>query len=277
MRAPVHVTAMIILAAAAASSSPAASQSYVTVVNGDGLPVIGLGSEDFSMRDGSVRRGVLAAEPATAPLAVAVVLHGWSRGDAADLSRAVASMTRTLQAREPAHAVGVVVAGATGAAAWKPAHDDASIDQAILDALAAKPAPLIDTLVDAMTALETTTTDRRLLLGVLRRGEEPAGAELYRLTDATIRSRVSFWTVEVAGAALATRAIDDALSAAAASGGALRRTVGRDRLGDAVNRFAALWLAQYVVTFEWPDPMLSQIVIATRHSRGEVLAPVWQR
>jgi hypothetical protein len=276
MRTLVQVAAMV-LAVAAASSSPAASQSYVTVVNGDGLPVIGLGSEDFSMRDGSVRRGVLAAEPATAPLAVAVVLHGWTREETTDLARAVASMTRTLHARDSAHEVGVVTARATGASPWTPSHDEASIREAIAAALAAKPAPLVDTLVGAVASLDQATTDRRIVLGLLRRVAEPAGADLYRLTDATIRSRVALWTVEVAGVPATSRAIDDALAAAAASGGALRRTVGRDWIGEAVDRFAALWLSQYVVTFEWPDPMLSQIAIATRHSRGDVLAPVWQR
>ena len=48
------------------------AQKYVTVVGLEGRPVTGLGSEDFSLRDGAVRRPVQAAEPATQPLAIAV-------------------------------------------------------------------------------------------------------------------------------------------------------------------------------------------------------------
>jgi hypothetical protein len=40
---------------------------------------------------------------------------------------------------------------------------------------------------------------------------------------------------------------------------------------------ANLILAQYVVTYLWPNPMLSTFSIATRHDRGDVLVPAWAR
>lgn len=73
------------------------AQKYVTVVGGEGRPVTGLGSEDFSLRDGGIRRPLQAAEPATLPLSIAVGVAGFD---------AVALDDRGESARRREHEVG---------------------------------------------------------------------------------------------------------------------------------------------------------------------------
>lgn len=44
-----------------------------------------------------------------------------------------------------------------------------------------------------------------------------------------------------------------------------------------LTRVLQLLSSQYLVTLLWPDPMLSQLNIVTRHDSGTVLAPIWNR
>jgi len=71
--------AAIALAASSLAPVPAAAQAkptdiYVSVVNGKGDPVTGLGAADFTVREDNVAREVLKAGPATEPLTVALLV-----------------------------------------------------------------------------------------------------------------------------------------------------------------------------------------------------------
>jgi Ca-activated chloride channel family protein len=74
-----HLVSALALVAALVPSSFVSAQSkptevYVSVVDGKGNPALGLGAEDFRVREGGVAREVLKAGAATEPLTVAFVI-----------------------------------------------------------------------------------------------------------------------------------------------------------------------------------------------------------
>jgi hypothetical protein len=71
--------------------------------------------------------------------------------------------------------------------------------------------------------------------------------------------------------------LDDVLNDATKFSGALRERVsdaaGLTPMAERVGHFL---FVQYIVSYLWPNPMLSTFSIATRHDRGEVLVPAWR-
>jgi hypothetical protein len=286
------VAALVATAPAARAATPAQGQIYVTVVDTDGRPVTGLGSEDFSMREGAVRQPVLDAEPAIAPLSVAIVIDGFDAGDAPDVGRAVDAAARALRARDPNHRVSLLTGDAAADHRLSPVASDQPGVQAVVARLViGSRGGLIARVAAACLALEDAPTDRRVVLAIVRRrGDEAEMAETVRMTDAVLQARAALWTVEVgapvppagrstAAAPASSRAtLDEALEAAVRLSGSLREpSPSSAALGDAVSRVASLLLSQYLVTYTWPDPMLSQVTLTLRHDRGVVLAPAWSR
>jgi hypothetical protein len=248
---------LAVLAAAAAlvpvgAARPAEGQSYVTVVDTDRRPVVGLGAEDFAMRDGAVREPVIDVERATAPLSVAVVVDGFEPGDQGAVSAALSAAARTLAAADPRHQI-LMPTGADGRR------------------------PFVDALVDACQTLRTAPTDRRVVLAIARRRVgDGAVAQPGALSDAILLGKIALWTIEVGPTQ--TTALDRLLGDSTGLGGALREIVpSTSGLSEAATRIADLLVSQYIVTYTWPDPMLSQVSISIRHDRGVVLTPVWRR
>jgi hypothetical protein len=248
---------LAVLAAAAAfqpvrAARPADAQTYVTVLDTDRRPVVGLGEEDFAMRDGGVREHVISVEPATAPLSIALVVDGFEPGDQPAVSAAIAAATRRLTAADPRHQV------------VGPSSDGGS-------------AAFVDALTAACASLRTAPTDRRVVLALVRRhAGDGAVAKPGALSDAILLGKISLWTIEVGP--VQTTALDRLLTDSTALGGALREIVpAASGLSDTATRVADLLVSQYVVTYAWPNPMLSQVNITIRHDRGLVLAPLWTR
>jgi hypothetical protein len=236
----------------APAARSADAQAYITVVDTDRHPVLGLSAEDFAMRDGAVRQPVLDVEPAAAPLSVAVVVDGFEAGDAADVTAAVVGLTRAFAAVDPRH-------------------------QVVMSAAAAGGRSFVERLLDACQSLRSASTDRRVVLAIARRGPgDGAVSDPARLSDAILVGKVALWTIEVGPAR--TTPLDKLLAESSDLGGALREMVpATSAMRAAASRVASLLLSQYLVTYAWPNPMLSRVDISIRHDRGLVLAPIWTR
>lgn len=269
LAAPLAAVAIAASTATGIASGPRAThqqtfaQKYVTVVGLEGRPVTGLGSEDFSLRDGGVRRPVQAAEPATQPLAIAVVIAGFETADAGSVAKAVDEIRRAVNTAGAGHRIDVVDAGARS---------------------------FLEAALEASDLAAAASTDRRIVLALVRRRAGDGDVtKPERLTDALRAARASLWTLEIAvaegrdavsagGRRPAPSHLDDALTMATQIGGGLRETLASASvLPDHAARVARLLLSQYIVTYAWPDPMIGQFSISTRHDRGTVLSPVWDR
>jgi hypothetical protein len=272
----------IMPAAAAAQGSP--QQVYAIVVDSDGWPVRGLSAEDFSLRDGAVRQAVLGVEPATNPVWTAVVVRGFERGELPAVRRAIEALAKTTRTGAAGSRTGVMRARSSGAT-W--ADVTADMNDAAWDALLANSSgSVVDAIGDACAALRNAPTDRRAVVTILKRRPDDASVKLNGLvTDTLFNAGAALWTIELPASSTAAPApaagsakLDDVLNDATKFSGALRERV-NDAAGLApmAERVGHFLFVQYIVTYLWPNPMLSTFSIATRHDRGEVLVPAWAR
>lgn len=260
------------------------AQVYATVIDEARRPVVGLGSEDLVLREGGVRQVSLGAERATDPLAVAIVADGFGSADLPDLRVAFDATVAAVYAGGPASQVGVMTSLSSGSEVLMLTRETTGSRAAFERLVSAGRLPLVDAVIDASLTLRPAPTDRLIVLALIRRRADdgPVG-EPYRLTDSLLRLKTALWTIEVAppagsGAPVRRNALDDLLSSGTQLSGALRETVSSTTaMAGAATRFVALWLSQYVVTYTWPDPMLSLVSLTTRHDRGQVLTPAWSR
>jgi hypothetical protein len=268
------------------AAAQTAQQVYAVVVDGDGYPVRGLSAEDFSLRDGSVRQAVLGAEPATNPVWIAVVVQGFKTGDLPQVRAAVEAIVSATRKGPAGSHIGVM-RPASATSSWL---DLASgVSDADWQSLVDRPTPpVLDAIGQAAAALRQAPTDRRAVVLLIKRSTSSALVEPHGLvTDQLFTAGAALWTVEVGtssgSAAAGTSApssvkLDDVLNDATKFSGSLREQIA-DTPGmvPMAERVANLVLAQYVVTYLWPNPMLSTFSIATRHDRGDVLVPAWAR
>ena len=272
---------LIVSAAVAASTAVGAqgplAQTYATVLNEQGGPVRGVQAADLVLRDGGIRQGVVDAVPAREPLAIAVVVFGLGAGELVEVEHVIDQSVRTLRAENPATQVGLVGAGssttmiAPGQTDW----------QASLDRLASAASPnFIDAVIAGCDALSAAPPDRRVVLGI---AETHGAADINRpdrLSIAVTAGHVALWTVEVGatGAAEWRPPVEAALNDAVRLGGSLRQAVkSRADVSSGVAAVVDFLSSQYLVTYGWPDPMLSQFSLVTRHDAGRVLTPAWSR
>ena len=263
----------------AAAQQAARAQIYATVIGDQGDPVRGLQSADLVLRDGGVRQGVLSAEPATEPLSVAVVVNGLTAEDLADATRAIEETVRALTAQDSRTQVGLVTDGSrvTLLTAAMPGLDGL-VRRAVTDAPS-----LVESVIDAAEALRPAPADRRVVLAIARPpssagdGRGP-GADRLALTVSGLH--VALWTIEVGvpETSMWSPSTQAAIADACRLGGSIRehaRTHGD--IPAAMSRITNLLLSQYLVTYTWPDPMLAQFNLVTRHEAGRVLVPAWSR
>jgi hypothetical protein len=278
----VGVSSLIVSAAVAGAAVLGAqgsrAQIYATVLNEQGGPVRGLQSADLVLRDAGIRQGVVDAVAAREPLAVAVVVFGFGAGELVDVERAIDQSVRALRAENPATQVGLVGAGSS-ATMITPGQTDW---HASLDRLASAPAgsSFIDAVIAGCEVLKAAPPDRRVVLGIV---ETHGAADINRpdrLSAVLNAGHVALWTVETGatGPAEWPPPVDAALNDAIRVGGSLRQPV-KSRT-DVSTRVAAVvdcLLSQYLVTYGWPDPMLTEFNLVTRHDAGRVLTPAWSR
>jgi len=273
-----------IAAGAAAVSVQGRAQIYATVLSDAKTPVGGLSTADFVLRDGGVRIGVLNAAPALEPLSVAITVSGFDEVDAPALTQAVERLRQTLADSNAADRVGVlggqVVAGASIAMLSGPAAETAA---AIQNAIRARRDP-IDGAIAACEVLREAPADRRTVLAFFKRQPSETSSPAAEQMLAAIRSsHAALWTIEIGGRVSGRdpspiAAIDLALDEAVRASGAIReRVASAGDLPAASERTAKRWLSQYLVTFTWPEPMVSQFSLVTRHDAGDVLTPEWTK
>ena len=267
-----------VTAAAGLAAQGSRASIYATVLNERDQPVRGLQSADLVLRDGGVRQGSVDAQPASEPLAVAVVIYGFDAADVVSIRPSIDDAARKLRMGNPATQVGLVGAEPNvvmfggDVTAWAVAVNATSTTPA---------APsVVDAIIKASQALAAAPPDRRTVIAIVKAGEAKTIDRPERLTQSLAAGRVALWTVELAvsGAAPWTTAMNAALDEAARQGGALRQpSTSVDQVKAHLAVAVDCLLSQYLVTYNWPDPMLSTFSLVTRHDVGRVLTPSWSR
>jgi hypothetical protein len=224
-RALVGASLVAALGVGASAVQPQVRQWCVTVMDDDHQPVAGLGSEDFSLKDGGARQPVVASEPAVGPWSVAVAVVGGAADTSQAIGRAVDRFVRTIQTSSPGSRVHLVVD--------RPVSDPAVAS--LITAARVVPGDVVDAGSRAWGAVLAASVRevpdegpavRRAVVAILP-SAAPDGAGASDLLGLLERTHISLWTVEVAaphaaGAMPARAPGDDLLDAAVTLGGGLR-------------------------------------------------------
>ena len=238
------------------------AQRYVTVVDADGRPVLGLSHEDFALKDGGVRRPIVNVEPATAPISAVVLVRGFAPADANEIAKAIDALKAARASTPNSPALQVTMASSDS-------QDSLTLPAAI---------------EDAGRSQVSDGFDRRMVLSIVHRGANEdrldAGAEI-DVVDALTDAKAALWTLEVdpsGGKPSTTSALEKLLAAGTDASGSVRTHVKSTAdLASAAQDLFYLWRGQYLVTYMWPDPMLSFFKLEVRHDRGVVLTTGWER
>jgi hypothetical protein len=280
-RALVGAGLVAALGVSASAVRPQIRQWCVTVMDDDQQPVTGLGSEDFSLKDGGARQPVVASEPAGGPWTVRVAVAGLTVDNSQAVGRAVARFVGTLATASPGSRVRVIVdrpvsdpaVAGLAAAAHAGAGDVTSAGSQAWDAV----------LAAAVQDLRAETrTQRRAVVAILP--SFPADRATTNIPGLLLDTRTPLWSVEVTpprvpGVPAARTMLDNVLDGGVLLGGGLRWRVdaAADLPAGAGGVAALLGTGQYVVTISLPVLFSGPVPIATRHDRGVVLAPLWSR
>src|SRR5438552_6559676 len=240
----------VVLISVGAPALARRQQSYVIVMSNDHTPVVGLGPEDIVLRDGGVRQSTLSVEPARDPLSIVLIASGLNDADQISLKTAEDDMRRAIVAANASSQVR---------------------DLATSVAPAGSPR-VSDAIVQACRALSNASTDRRVVLLVVRDHAGADGGSLDAIVSAIYQARASLWVVEIRNPGTRLdQNLDAAIANATKLSGALRETAANTAdVPAGISTITNLLLSQYVVSYRWPDPMLSQLNFATRHDRGDV-------
>ena len=270
--------AIAVTAAAGLAAQGSRATTYATVLNERDQPVRGLQSADLVLRDGGVRQGIVDAQPAIEPLAVALVIDGFDAAALTSIRPAVDDAVRKLRTANPATQIGLVGAEPNVVMFG----GDATAWAAAVDATATTPAApsVVDAIIKASQALAAAPPDRRTVIAIVKAGGAKTIERPERLVTSVAAGRVALWTVELGAPGVAPwpTAMNAALGEATRQGGALRQpSTSLDQVKAHLAVVVDCLLSQYLVTYNWPDPMLSTFSLVTRHDAGRVLTPSWSR
>jgi hypothetical protein len=249
-----------------------AAYVYATVVNDQGAPVTGLSTADFALRDGGVRQAVLDASAATDPLSVAVLVDGFQPADGSAVAQAVAVFAGTMLTAVPGTKVGLVAAD--GLTMLRPDQPDLGLP---LSGLVGG-RDLGGQILTACRDLASAPLDRRVILVLLRyHPGDTLSSSAADLEAAITAAQAPVWVASVADSAQAQSAsVGNFVTEVTRLSGTIPQSApSLAALADATTRIASLLRAQYVVRYTWPDPMLSQFSLVTRHDAGDVRVPAW--
>lgn len=213
----------------------------------DHKPVMGLGKEDFALKDGGARQPVISVEPATGPIAVGLIFWGpMMYSDA---------FGHALMDANP----GGRVIDTKSVPSTNPPKE--SVRQAV-EGMARE--------LGAAKGVER----RAIVVTMTAAAPDDQLQPVASLTRILQENDSPLWTIEL-GAAGPAPSVD---AAVAVGGGYRWRVKTGDELADAEAGVAALLgTAQYFVTANLPSIFTPPAPIATRHDRGIVLVPMWPR
>jgi hypothetical protein len=250
----------------------------VTVVAPAQAPVTDLTAKDFTVQDGTHQIDVEAAEHATAPLAIVLIVENTQREESAAprtqvLRTSLHAFVNTIRAGTADPQIGlftdagasVPVIGLTGS----PVDLDNAIN--LLTTAKLRPGALIEAIADAAHVLREVPATRRAIVTVDFSAREPAPmAALETVGTAVLRSSATLWSVSVSGPAVGTPSRDAVLDAvSSATGGARTVMVGASGVEPQLRAIANSLLSQYTLRFVPPsgDPKSLRI----RTPKGQAL------
>jgi len=271
------------------SAQTARSHVYVTIVDGKGQPVSGLGVADFAVQMNGVRQEILDVRPAATPLSIVMLtdqlgLH--SNYTPLEIRGSMAAFVKTI--RDGNEGAKFALTTMDGPVRPLTTFDTAPalLDRAISRLVGVgTDSVYLDAVVHASRAMISAPTDRRVIFTLLGAYRPDQSSERSDPTGEYLgRAQASLWAVEVIGDLLqggnyASMPREVMLAnGTRVSGGARLPVNNRQALLPAVTRTASLILAQYDISF---GPGIrndrSAITVGVARQNVQVLGPKWDK
>jgi hypothetical protein len=270
----------------AAPVRPDVARVYVTVLDEKNKPLTKLTAADFSVKEDGAAKTIVTVEPATSPLAVALVsdhFGGDSTYSLLDLRAALESVVKRVHKNPGGASMAFYTIDPASVRAVDFTESEAAMTAAVNKVNpGVEQAVLLEGIVDASRALASASTDRRVIFAVV------AG---YKLDLSTVPSAdvaremhaagVSLWVLEgrsPAGSTVSNANRDQILNAGVHLSGGVRASVA---VGTALEtqgtRLVDLILAQYAVTYAAPSATAKALDVAVGVPGAKVIAPGWAR
>ncbi len=257
---------------------------YVSVVDGDGRPVTGLGPADIAVRENGVVREVVSFAPATDPLRLALLTDGLGIDpgfSAQDLRAALMAVVASVREAAPDSQIGLMRFDGAAVQQVKFTSGRAELDNAIRRLFTNKSTPvLLEAIDDSCKALLKLDGDRRVVLAIVGGyKDDQSSLASQRVADRLRLSHVALWALEgrsTLGENPRNVNRDAILRLGTQLSGGWHDTVSAGTaLEGAARRMAALIVSQYALTYGPADGRDDgRLEFAVRPGL-HVLAPSW--
>jgi hypothetical protein len=260
----------VVLIAAPQNGASGPVSLLVTVVAPAEAPVTDLTAKDFTVQDGPHQIDVDAAEHATTPLAIILIVENTQREESAAprtqaLRSSLHAFVNTIRAGTADTQIGLFTDAGASVPVMGLKASPADLDHAIdlLTTAKLRPGALIETIADAARVLREARATRRAIVTVDFSARDPAPmAALETVGTTVLRSSATLWSVSVSGPALGTPSREAVLDAVTtATGGARTMMVGAAGVERQLRAIANSLLSQYTLRFAVPqgDPKALRI------------------
>jgi hypothetical protein len=258
------IAAMPLAVHGAATQVVASSQAtlLVTVLASSKAPITDLTAKDFKVTDGGQAIQVTAAERATDPLSIEVVVDNAQppmgvTAPTRDLRSALQTFAKAIRAGNPEAKIGMFTAGGAATPVVPLGGSAADFDNGV-NHIAPSPqsgGEILEGLVDAARALGAEPAPRRAIVSIdFSSPDEASDTVLRNIETAVFQSGASVWAVSVSGSNTTETPSRDAVlnEAPKMSGGQRETIVGSTGLQNQLKVIANSLLSQYALQIPRP-------------------------
>jgi hypothetical protein len=287
----VRVTAAVLTAASVVSTLGAYSfqqqkTALVTVVAEATGKVAGLTAKDFVVKEDRATREVLAAEPATEPLFIMLLVDTTQPRmgvppSPQDLRRGLTSFVETIKTGNADAQIGIMEFAGAAVTAVDFTAEASTLDKHIQRLFPNRQADgvLIEAMVEAGKKLSDKPSPRRAIVSVDFNSPDSSGDRMMRQAGENIRKAgATVWAVSIRGTNASASNREEVLNVVTrASGGQRLSGVETTGLEVMLKGVANSLLSQYTVTFTRPDNATVKMTEMETSKGGKVLMTPWMR
>ncbi|HXG54901.1 MAG TPA: hypothetical protein VNJ03_05930 [Vicinamibacterales bacterium] len=244
------------------SAGPRTRDIYVSVVDGKGVAVPGLGSTDFSVREDGVEREVINAVAATEPLSI-VLLVDDSQASTASIAHLRDGITHFLELMKGKASIGIVTVGERPTSVVERTSDVAAQKKAI-GRIFARPgsgAYLLDGIVEVSQGLRKRDASRAHIVALSVEAIEFSNLQKEKVLTELFAAGATLHVLAIGAPAFPSS--DEMRNRAIVIADGTEQTGGRREqlltpmaIDDHLTRLAGELLNQYVVTYGRPESLL---------------------
>lgn len=281
--------ALLALAPAAAGQRDVRQRHvYVSVTTNDQVPIAGLTAADFTVREDTVAREVLAVGPAPPPTHVGLLVDDSAAAQplVSDLRAAFGAFVRGIVGVSPEPMFALTTFGERPTQVVPYSIDPALVLGAI-GRLFARPgggAYFLDAVLESTATLRKLKAERPVLVAFIAEdGPEFGTPTNARVREALQESGASLWTVVLQARdpdltrSEARERASVATDVARASGGDSRMVLSRPAIQTTLTKLAVQIRSRYDVTYGRPESLVppSRLQVQVKRSGARVAAPAW--